>query len=89
MAADRCLGMELAMQDQVMELAERGKALSTEDRSRLVDLLLESLDEAPLADVETAWNEEAERRLEAYDRGDLPAIDGDLVLTRARALAKR
>ena len=31
------------MQDQVAELAERGKELAPEDRSRLVDMLLASL----------------------------------------------
>ena len=40
------------MRDQVADLAERGKKLAPAERSRLVDLLLESLHEAPLADVE-------------------------------------
>lgn len=62
------------MRDQVAELAERGKALSPEDRSRLVDMLLESLHEAPLAEAEAAWDEEVERRLAAFDRGELQAI---------------
>ena len=33
------------MADHVSELVERGKALSTQDRTRLVELLRESLDE--------------------------------------------
>ena len=77
------------MYDQVVELAEQGKALAPEDRSRLVDLLLVSLHEDPLAQIETAWDEEAERRLEAYDRGEVRAIDGEEVLAKARALAHR
>ena len=77
------------MENQLAELAERSKALSPEDRSRLVDMLLESLDQAPLAEVETAWDEEAERRIAAYDRGEVPAIDGELVLAKAHALARR
>ena len=77
------------MENQLAELAERSKALSPEDRSRLVDMLLESLDQAPLAEVETAWDEEAERRIAAYGRGEVPAIDGELVLAKARALARR
>ena len=55
------------MKDQLVELVERGKALAPKDRSRLVDLLLESLHEARLGEVEAAWDEEAERRLAAYD----------------------
>ena len=77
------------MQDQVAELAERGKKLAPEERSRLVDLLLESLHEAPLAEVEAAWDAEVEHRLAAYDRGEMPSVDGEAVLAKARRLAER
>ena len=40
-------------------------------------------------EVEALWDEEAERRLAAYERGEVPAIDGELVLAKAHALAKR
>jgi len=77
------------MHDQVEELAEQGKALAPEDRSRLVDMLLVSLHEDPLAQIEAAWDEEVENRLAAYDRGEVQAIDGEEVLAKARALARR
>ena len=77
------------MHDQVVELAEQGKALAPEDRSRLVDMLLVSLHEDPLAQIEAAWDEEVERRLGAYDRGEVQAIDGEEVLAKARALARQ
>jgi putative addiction module component (TIGR02574 family) len=77
------------MSDQVAELAKRGKALAPEDRSRLVDMLLESLNEQSLSEIEAAWDEEVEHRLAAYDRGDVQAIDGEEVLAKARALARR
>lgn len=77
------------MPDQVTELAERGKALAPADRSLLVDMLLVSLHEAPVAEVEASWDQEAERRLDAYDRGELQALDGEDVLRKARSLAQR
>jgi putative addiction module component (TIGR02574 family) len=77
------------MRDQVTELAERGKALAPEDRSRLVDMLLVSLHEAPVAEVEAAWDQEVERRLAAYDRGELQSLDGEEVLAKARRLTQR
>ena len=77
------------MRDQVAELAERGQALAPEDRSRLVDMLLASLHEAPITEVEAAWDKEVEHRLSAYDRGEMPAIDGEEVLAKARRLAGR
>ena len=76
------------MQTQLIELAELGKALAPEERSRLVDMLLESLHEEPLAEVEAAWDVEVERRLAAYARGEISAIDGEVVLAKARALAQ-
>jgi putative addiction module component (TIGR02574 family) len=77
------------MRDQVVELAERGKALSADDRSRLVDMLLESLNEPSLSEIESAWDEQAESRLAAYDRGDVQAIDGEEVLAKAKVLSRR
>ncbi len=76
--------LEDFMNDHVLELAEMGKALAPEDRSRLVDMLLESLHEGSLGEVQAAWDEEVERRLAAYDRGEVQAIDGETVLARAR-----
>ena len=77
------------MRDQVSELAERGKELAPEDRSRLVDMLLVSLHEAPVAEVEAAWDQEVERRLAAYDQGEVQGIDGEAVLAKARRLAEQ
>ena len=76
------------MPDQVTELAERGKALSPQERSRLVDLLLESLHEPAIAEVEAAWEVEIERRLAEYDRGDVQAIDAEEVFAKARSIAR-
>ena len=52
-------------------------------------MLLVSLHENPLAQIEAAWDEEVERRLAAYDGGEVQAIDGEEVLAKARALARR
>ena len=76
------------MHDQVIELAERGKALSAGERSRLVDILLESLHEPAIAQVEEAWQVEIERRLAEYDRGEVKAIDAEDVFAKARSIAR-
>ncbi|HSV48108.1 MAG TPA: addiction module protein [Ramlibacter sp.] len=76
------------MPDTVTELAAKGAALAPEDRSRLIDLLLVSLHEGPLAEVEAAWDEEVERRLSAHDRGETQSIDGAEVLAEARRIAR-
>lgn len=76
------------MPDQVIELAERGKALAPDDRSRLVDLLLESLHEPPIAEIEAAWEKEIARRLAEYDRGEVQSIDAEEVFAKARRIAR-
>jgi putative addiction module component (TIGR02574 family) len=74
----------------VLELLEaQVLGLPPQDRSRLVDLLLVSLQELPQAEIEAAWDSEVERRLAAYDRGEVQAIDGEEVMAKARALARR
>jgi len=74
------------MHDQVTELAQRGKALLLEDRSRLVDILLESLHEPAIAEVEAAWELEIEHRLAEHDSGETDSIDADEVFAKARSI---
>jgi putative addiction module component (TIGR02574 family) len=76
------------MKDQVAELAQRGISLSPQDRARLAELLLASIEEPVRPDVEAAWDAEIERRLAAYDRGDLKAIDAEDVFAKATRLAR-
>ncbi|WP_396267771.1 addiction module protein [Ideonella sp.] len=76
------------MTDTAAELAQRGKQLPREDRERLVDELLESLNEPAAAELDTAWSDEIERRLAAYDRGEIEALPAQDVFAKARAVAK-
>jgi putative addiction module component (TIGR02574 family) len=76
------------MPDQVSELVKRGRALAPEDRERLVDQLLESLNEPAAAELDKAWEAEIERRLGEYDRGEVQAVDAEEVFAKARRIAK-
>ena len=76
------------MADSVADLAAKGAALEPADRSRLIDLLLASLQEAPLDDVQAAWDQEIGHRLDAYERGEITPVDGDAVLAEAKRLAR-
>jgi putative addiction module component (TIGR02574 family) len=77
----------VAMTDPVLELAERGRALPPEERVRLLDLLLESLQESTPSDVQEAWDKEIERRIAAHERGEVKVYDLDEVMDEARRLA--
>ena len=76
------------MSDLITELAERGRTLAPADRSRLVEMLLESLHEQPSApDLDKAWEAEITRRVASYERGDEPTYSADEVFAEARRIA--
>ena len=75
------------MPDLVAELAEQARTLPAGERSRLVELLLESLHESPLAEVEAAWAKEVERRIAAHDRGEVETFAAEDVFAEARRIA--
>jgi putative addiction module component (TIGR02574 family) len=76
------------MPDTAAELALRGKQLPREERERLVDELLVSLNEPAATELDAAWSAEIERRLAAYDRGEVQALSAEDVFTKARAIAR-
>jgi putative addiction module component (TIGR02574 family) len=75
------------MADPVADLAERAKSLEPEDRVRLVELLLDSLRDEPIAEVEAAWEDEIRRRIEAFERGEVETYAAEDVFAEARRLA--
>ena len=72
------------MSESLAELEQQARALSPDDRARLAEVLLESLQESPLSEVQAAWNREIEERIAAYDRGDLQAFAAEDVFAEAR-----
>ena len=75
------------MPDLVAELAERSRALATEDRSRLVELRLETLHEPPLSEIEAAWDKEIEGRVTAYERGEVETYSAEDAFAEAGSLS--
>lgn len=76
------------MADVLKELEQQAKALTAEERARLAEVLLESLQDAPIAEMEAAWEREIEQRVAAYDRGELQTVSAEDVFAEARRLAK-
>lgn len=70
------------MKSDLEQIEDRARALSPEERAKLAESMLESLHE-PLADVESAWAEEIERRVDAFDRGELPSYPAEDVFAEA------
>jgi putative addiction module component (TIGR02574 family) len=76
------------MGEVLKELEKQAKALTAEERARLAEVLLESLQDAPIAEIEAAWDREIEQRVAAYERGELQTISAEEVFAEARRLAK-
>jgi putative addiction module component (TIGR02574 family) len=65
--------------ESVQHVLDAALALSSADRSQVVDAILASLE--PIEpELEAAWRREAEDRLAAYDAGLMEAIDAEDVL---------
>ena len=75
------------MPDAVLKLAERGRSLNPQERARLVDLLLATLDDPSASELSEAWDREIERRIAAYKAGQVDAYALEEVLAEARHLA--
>ena len=74
------------MADPVADLIERAKSLEPEERVRLVELLLDSLHDEPIAEVEAAWEREIRRRVEAFERGEVETFAAEDVFAEARRI---
>lgn len=75
------------MQTSLEQLEDQALSLSPEERAKLAEVMLESLN-APLADIEDAWAHEIEQRVAAYDRGEIQAYAAKDVFAEAKRIAK-
>lgn len=70
------------------EVEEQARKLSPEERARLAEALLDSLREAPLAEIQAAWEREIEERVAAYERGEVQTYSAEDVFAEARRFAR-
>ena len=75
------------MNNSLKQIEEQALSLSPEERAKLAEFMLESLNE-PLADIEAAWSHEIELRVAAYDRGDLSSYAAEDVFAEAKLTTK-
>ena len=76
------------MTESVKELERQARQLSVEERAQLAELLLESLHEGPIAEIEGAWAVEIRERVAAFERGELQTYPAEEVFAEARRIAK-
>lgn len=72
----------------LIQLEQQARALSPEERAHLAEVLLESLHDTSLSEIEHEWQREIERRVAAYDRGEVQIYSAEDVFAEARRLAQ-
>jgi putative addiction module component (TIGR02574 family) len=72
------------------DIARQALALPPNDRAFLADILEQSLaQEFTAPEAALAWTKEIDRRLDAYDRGEIQAVDAQTAMDEMRrALAE-
>ncbi|HEV7472882.1 MAG TPA: addiction module protein [Pyrinomonadaceae bacterium] len=63
--------------------------LDAQERAKLIDLLWDSLDETRIKEIEAKWAAESEERIDAFDRGELSAVDGPAALNEIRSSLRK
>ena len=66
------------------QLEKQARLLPVEERARLAHTLIEELDSSVESDLEEVWNAEAQRRYQAYLKGEIDSRPGDDVMASAR-----
>ena len=75
------------MSSLIDELTRKARALPPEERIRLAEELLSSVQESD-EEIEAAWAEEIERRLEEVESGTAKLIPAEEVFAEIRRLLK-
>lgn len=71
------------MSSSLNKIEEQALSLSAEDRAKLAECMLESL-HTSIEEIEAAWFEEIASRIDAFEKGDIPAYSAEQVFAEAR-----
>ena len=63
--------------------------LDSNERAMLIDLLWESHDEERVKEIEERWATESEDRIDAFERGELTAVDGPSAIENLRSSLRK
>ena len=73
------------MSESVNDLESKLMKLSAQERARLAERLISSLDQEADPEAESLWIQEAERRLDELESGSVAGIPADRVFKKARS----
>ena len=70
-------------------IQESAIQLPSNQKVALIDLLWDSLDPEMLAQMQQRWANESEERIDAFERGELPAGDGPSAIQGIRQMLRQ
>ncbi len=76
------------MSTAVEDILTQALQMSSQDRAMLAERLISSLDTEVDWDVEIAWQQEVQRRIEQIDKGEVVCVPWEQVLHRLRENAR-
>ena len=66
------------------QIIQEARTLTAEERAHVAEELLRSLEEPERAEIDAAWAEEIERRIDELDAGRMPTRPADEVMREMR-----
>jgi len=73
------------MADPARELESKALQLPAKERARLAERLISSLDHETDPDAQRLWMQEAERRLDQLESGNVSGVPADQAFEKARS----
>jgi putative addiction module component (TIGR02574 family) len=67
---------------------QQATALLPDERARLAEILLESLHNDSVAEIEAEWQQEIAQRAALYDRGEAECFPAEQIFAEAMLLSK-
>ena len=76
------------MSISLVEVEQQARMLTPDERARLAEMLLESLQDTPLPEIEAVWQRAIENRVAAYDKGELETHPAEEVFAEAKRITR-
>jgi putative addiction module component (TIGR02574 family) len=76
------------MSTSLFEIEQQASLLPPDDRAKLAEFLLESLQEQIFTEIEQGWEREIARRVSAFEAGEVSTIPAQDVFDEAKRLVQ-
>ncbi|MGZ5437309.1 MAG: addiction module protein, partial [Pyrinomonadaceae bacterium] len=73
---------EIGMSSNAEKILQEALNLTPQDRAEVLERLLATFQEPPDPEIDKLWAQEAEDRIDAYDRGELGSVSAEEVFAR-------